>query len=483
MIFLNKKNSKGGYSLIEILIGLGLLTLGISLTAVVVFDSQNVLIDRENTSIAKTLAKEGVVGTSAIIKNNWYGITDGTYGLTFSNGAWQFSGTSDTQDIFTRSINVAINGQRDERKVTSTVTWQASLLRPQKKVEVVTLIANWPTVLDTGDDNGGGGLTGDWLHPMTLGTIDLGPGNSTTDLDVKNKIVYISAIASSAAKPDFFIINATTGQTPSIIASLETGVGLNALDVAGTYAYLAQNDITNQLQIIDVNNIYSPGINSLFTLPGVSGTGAVGNSIYYYSKKIYIGTKNATGPEFHVIDVSNPNVPYELGSYEVGADVNKIVINNNKAYLATSNDTKELMVLNVSDPSNITSLGSYNNTGNEDGKSVFIVNNTAYLGIGGGTSDFRILNVSNPASITSYSVVNAFSSSVNDIYVRDTLAFLATDNANNEFQVWNISNLSVPTNWSTFNFPQVANSVDYEDNLVYVGVRSNDAFRIITSSP
>ena len=45
------------------------------------------------------------------------------------------------------------------------------------------------------------------------------------------------------------------------------------------------------------------------------------------------------------------------------------------------------------------------------------------------------------------------------------------------------SSSTSPVLHSSFNFPQVATGVDYEDNLVYVSVRSNDALRIITSSP
>ncbi|GAH25486.1 unnamed protein product, partial [marine sediment metagenome] len=48
---------------------------------------------------------------------------------------------------------------------------------------------------------------------------------------------------------------------------------------------------------------------------------------------------------------------------------------------------------------------------------------------------------------------------------------------------WNISNPGNIELWSSFNFPQVATGIDYEDNVVYVSVRSNDALRIITSSP
>ena len=73
--------------------------------------------------------------------------------------------------------------------------------------------------------------------------------------------------------------------------------------------------------------------------------------------------------------------------------------------------------------------------------------------------------------------------SLNDLVVRDYLAFLATSDSNRAFQVWNITDPSNITFWSSLQFPQVATGIDYEDNLVYVSVRSNDALRIITSSP
>ena len=67
------------------------------------------------------------------------------------------------------------------------------------------------------------------------------------------------------------------------------------------------------------------------------------------------------------------------------------------------------------------------------------------------------------------------------VVARDDLAFIASSNSNREFQVINISDPNNPSLWSYFNFPQVATGIDYEDNLVYVSVRSNDALRIITS--
>jgi hypothetical protein len=94
--------------------------------------------------------------------------------------------------------------------------------------------------------------------------------------------------------------------------------------------------------------------------------------------------------------------------------------------------------------------------------------------------EFHILDISSsslPQNLGSKDI----GADVNDLRIRDNLAFLATADSNKEFQVWNISDPTNITLWSSFNFPQVATGIDYEDNVVYVSVRSNDALRIITS--
>ena len=63
----------------------------------------------------------------------------------------------------------------------------------------------------------------------------------------------------------------------------------------------------------------------------------------------------------------------------------------------------------------------------------------------------------------------------------DSILFLGTANSNLEFQTYINSD---PTNlvyYSGLNFPQVANDIVLENNIIYVAVRSNDALRIITS--
>ena len=176
-----------------------------------------------------------------------------------------------------------------------------------------------------------------------------------------------------------------------------------------------------------------------------------------------------------------------MGSKEISEDVGAIYISQNIAYVANSGNG-ELKIYDVSNPANIVELGSYDAPGSsEEGKSLILVGSKLYLGrTKGGNHDdhheFHIIDVVNsetPQNLGSKDLA----ADLNDLRVRDNLAFLGTSDSNKEFQVWNISDPTNITLWSFFNFPQVATGIDYESNLVYVSVRSNDALRIITSSP
>ncbi len=458
-----------GQSTLEIIIALAILTISISAVIIISFGNQSFSIDTEVNNQALYKAKEILENARATARQNFNSLTS----------------ASTTDGMFLKETLVGNLGTY-EKKITSIISWQTSPLKNQK-VELSTIVSDYKSVINFGGDTGGSGLSGDWRNPRTLGSIDLGPGNSATGLDVLNKIVYLSSAASDSKKPDFYIVDATNGQSPVIVSSLNTGTGLNAVDVAGHYAYVGNNEDDEQLQIIDVSNINNPLLVKSYELLGVSGAGAVGNSIFYYGSKIYIGTKKATGPEFHVVDVSSATNPVELGSFEVNANVNDIYVRNDIAYIATS-DNQELILLDVFNPSNISKISGYDAPGDsEDGKSLYLVVNNLYLGrlIGGNHEEhheFHILNVGSSTAIQNLGSKD-MAADVNSVVVCDYLAFLATSDSNKEFQVWNISNPANIAFWSSFNFSQVATGIDYEDNIIYVSVRSNDALRIITSSP
>ncbi len=452
-----------GQTTLEIIIAVTILVAGITAAILTLSGGQSASLDSAESNIALRLAQREIEKINAQARYDFVSIAS----------------SSATENEFTKNIIVS-SVNTSTKLVTVRVSWQIDPLRAQK-VELVTHVTDWQYTASSGGDTGGTGTTGDWSNPRTLGSVDLGAGNSATDLDVKNKIIYITATASDSKKPDFFIVDATDGQNPVVNVSINTGPGLNAVDVAGNYAYVANNKTSSQLQILDVSSNSTTSLVSSLDLSSVSGSGAVGNSIFYNNSKIYIGTKQANGPEFHIIDVSNASAPSEFGSYEVGADVNSIRVSGNTAYLATSDDSNEVLILDVSNPASIGKIGSFNATSTYDGLGLYLVGNKLYLGRQSGNSDeLQVLNIANASSVVSLGVAN-IGSNVNALTIRDNLAFLGTSDSNNEFQVWDISNPSSITKISSFNFPQVAQGIDFENNLVYVAVRSNDALRIITS--
>jgi hypothetical protein len=464
----NQKRERG-ISTLEVLIALAIFAISISAVIAVSFNNQSLSVDAQYHNQALYLAKENMEKTRVEARQNFNAVVS----------------TSTNDGVYLKEIIIE-DLDAYKKKIISRVGWQIESLRPQK-VELATILTDWKNAVppDSGD-SGGSGVSGDWKNPKTLGSVDLGPGNSATDLDVINKIVYLTAEASAHAKPDFYVVDATDGQNPRIISSLHTGDSLNAVDASGNYAYVANKDDDAQLQIIDVNNRSNPTLVASFDLPGVSGSGAIGQSMFYADSKVYVGTKKASGPEFHVIDVSNPNSPVALGSFEINGAVNMIYVKNNIAYIAFAGDNYELKILDVSNPAAITELNKFNAPGDsEDGKSVYLSGNKLYLGriLGGNHAnhhEFHILDVGSSTSPQNLGSKD-LGADLNDLKIRDNLAFLGTGDSNKEFQVWDVSDPANPTLWSYFNFPQVATGIDYESNIVYISVRSNDALRIITS--
>lgn len=456
-------------STLEILIALFILTVSITAAIMISFGNQSMTIDTTSNNQAINISREELETNRALSRQDFSGLVS----------------SSSTEDIYLKEIIVE-NIDSDAKKIISRVSWKTDPLRPQK-IELATIVSNAKIIIQSGGDTGGSCLSGDWKNPKTMGSVDLSPGNSATDLDVLNKIVYLTSEASSAAKPDFFIVDAANGENPYIVSSINTGPGLNAVDATANYAYVGNKDSNAQLQIIDISDKNNPILIKSFKLPDVSGSDAIGQSVFYWNSKIYIGTKKSAGPEFHIIDVSNPLSPTALGNREFNADVNAIYVSGDTAYVATSANT-ELTILNISNPSNITVSNDYDAPGDsENGKSLCFADNKLYLGrtLGGNHSDhheLHILDVSNSASPANLGSKD-LATDLNDLRIKDYLAFLGTSDSNKEFQVWNISDPANIFLWSAFNFPQVATGVDYEDNIVYISVRSNDALRIITSTP
>ncbi len=272
--------------------------------------------------------------------------------------------------------------------------------------------------------------------------IELGATNKSTDIEVRNGVVYLAADANSSLPHDIYIVDARTPTSSTLISSLNTGPGLSALEVAGPYVFVAQMSTVFQLQIIDIADRTHPALLASFRLPTPtpSTTPPFATAIFYKDGLIYLGTEKWVGPEFFVIDVSNISSPAFVGSFETNTLINDIYVRDHIAYLADSNNL-QLRMLDVSVPSAPVLIDSFSPSGwqTQEGKTLEYFEGALTLGrtVGGfnvsGNHEAFIFPTSTDIS---QRLSRDIPGGVYGSILRPPYVFLLTHAPSAQFQVW-----------------------------------------------
>lgn len=187
------------------------------------------------------------------------------------------------------------------------------------------------------------------------------------------------------------------GGTLSYTNSFKVSDPVNGLDVlrdeatGRTYAFLALASTTAQMAVVDVTDPLAPVELTRMDLYNVSAGGSFpqGWRVLYYNQRLYITTRETTGPEFHVFDVGNPGVPNELGSFELNTSVYDLAVRDEKvagttkrfAYLATTQGSAgKIIVLDVTNPAAISEVTGAATTLPANAKSISLSGRTLFVG-------------------------------------------------------------------------------------------------------
>ncbi|HEY1074644.1 MAG TPA: hypothetical protein VGE59_03010 [Patescibacteria group bacterium] len=462
-----------GSALIELLIASGVFLVGTLSLFTLVLGSGPLILETTRNKQATDYAREGIEIARLIRDQNWDGLKSGTYGLEFVNGNWTLSGASSQSDTFTRSITIAEVSAYSKR-VTSTVSWVPGGNR-NATISLETLITNWHS---TQQENY---IAGDWVHPLSAASADIDSGAAGTDVFVENQKAYVSSQSTNVTKVDFSTFAVQNPSSPTLVSSVDLGIS-NVASIAknGNYVYGSVADSTKEFVIIDISNPAAP-----IKVGDVDVSNGKTRSITVSGNRLYLGMERIAGEsEFYIYDVTAPTSPVKLGSFEIDGTVNSIAVLNGRAYLATSHDTAELMILNVADPAAIAVLGTYDAPDVYDGMNVSVKDEfNIYLGRANSPTqpEFLILSATNPVSPTVQGTFD-LNTGINDMVIVNRLAFLATELPNAEFKVLDVANPAQISAYSSLNFPQSVTGIAYENNTIYCSVRSNGALRVITPS-
>ncbi len=485
---INFKNYKKGAATLELLIAFTVLILNITAITLIVSGSQSLSTDSETSVEAFSKTKAMLEKARADSRQNFNLVNSLPVSPDF------------IQDGIYKKILTVSDLTQCKKQITSTVTWSVSPIRPQK-TELATFITDITETLALGGDCITNPPVSNWNNPKLFASETM--TSKPTAIDVLNKIAYISI-----EEAPFLAIadtrNAILGQNSGLFVAFSNGFSagakINALDAIYDpvtkkhYVFAAMNTPTDQLKVIDVTDISKPILVASRTLPNI--TNGIARSIFYYDKKIYIGTQYVVcngcvdlkkNNELHIYDVSGPTNPVWEGSFKANSNVNAIAVRGKYTYLATSGENRELIILDISNPASITQVSVFNATGGEDGMSLYLLGNKIFLGrirTPSTRPDFYILNISNPAIPTEFGSKNLgllLGTAVIEIRVSGKFIFLVLSDETVGFQVLDILNLPTINTVSTFNSYQQNTGIDYNPDFIYTIGRTTPYFRMIYS--
>lgn len=471
--------SRNGQSAIEVLIASALLAIVVLATFTLFGISFSEGIFAQNRRTAENLLSEGIEATRQIRNREFSLLAEGTHGLSKVGGAWTFSGTEDVSGgAYHRSVTItAVDYETVD--VTARVDWTPRIGR-NDSVTVATRLTDWQTPeVPSASGCVETTITGDWTHPQTIGTGDLGPGNQGTDVVVKYPYAFVSGIASASNKPDLFVFDVSNPASPQIVKSIDIGAdGINALSLSGDTLYAASGNDGKELIVFDVTAPASTAVTALVDLSG----SADGLSVVAKGTLVGIGRELSSAAEIVFYDMTVPSVPSGVASFSVPDRVNDFAADQRYVYAVSKSETQDVTVFDAIDPRNPVQAATYDlPDGFEDISVAYEAPGVLFIGNTG--NQFVTVDASDPLSLSMLSAVTT-GGEVRDIAcLTGNQLFIGTNNSTQEFIILNILNLDAIAQYSSLNFPQVATGVDIANGNVYVSVRSNDALRIIGPGP
>lgn len=149
--------------------------------------------------------------------------------------------------------------------------------------------------------------------------------------------------------------------------------GLNCmqLDIEGDIAVVTnhQNDYTS-IMTLNISNPYSPQLLDNYIRSQVDLWDPVIHENY-----IYVGNHGLNGGELQILEISDPTNITLIGTFDNGGSIHAVALNNSIAFLADYNDGIE--VIDVSDPTNPIEIGGYFDGGHA--KNVRVVNDLLFV--------------------------------------------------------------------------------------------------------
>lgn len=328
-------------------------------------------------------------------------------------------------------------------------------------------------------------------QPVILRLKAVGVGSSVngyaTDVQVAGNFAYLTWAGGTNHPGGLEIFCVTNPSAPLRVGGYESPAPVNAIQVVGQYAYLAEGTtrtFTNDpgiFEIIDVSNPVGPmRVGGTATLGHANEIRVAGNVAYVAENTRWTGS-NLLGA-LEIFGVSTPTNPIRKAIFDTAGSITSVDVSGGFAYLADG--VTDLQVLDVSDPANPQRVGTYysdvtqNSCGFEPGgpaNFVQVVGNRAYSA---GNNGLHVLNISDP--LNPVSIGDSFCFPIEGLHVSGHYAFAVIYHSWLNTCFLHIADTSDPANWAMIGLKEnwCSARMQVAGNLIYLSTNPLSVYEI-----
>lgn len=168
-----------------------------------------------------------------------------------------------------------------------------------------------------------------------------------------------------------------------------------------------------------------------------------GLRVFYTDPYAFVVREGGT-PVFLSVDTSATTTPVIQDSVNISGTPQDMWVDGDYAAVTSNQNNAELQIVDVSDPTALSIVGTLNLSGNTDGAGVYVSGTTVFVGRASSKNDdLFIVDITVPSAPTTLGSLE-LGATPNDIVVIGDYAFIASDNNSQELQVVDISTPSTP---------------------------------------
>lgn len=491
------KNKKNGLILVEVVIAIALLVIIGSAVLSLSLGSFFGALRGEQHFASRMLAQESLEAVRAVKEADWNSLTPGDHGLTDQNGFFELTNLPDIKAPFTRTIAIQqINPVLKE--ITVTISWQA--LGVTNTLKSITRLALWKyrfwretlvadfsqglrnSTIITNQNSGELQLepVSDWANTEVFVQFDFDGSGDVKDLFIENNRLYLIITNNDSNQEGFsvFDISNISGGILPKIGGISLSTDTYGLAVKNGYAYISTSNNTEEVTVIRLSDYKK--VASINT-PG----SANGQGIFVIDTMLFVTTAKSGSAEFYTYDITNPEQINQapVNTVELNASGNALWVNGNYAYIATSDDSREFIVVRLNDG---TIVNTFDLPGNADATSLFGDGSKIYISTNSNSNgaEFYLLSLASPEGAISQIGSTEIGNDVSDFHIAGQEAFIATHaGGNEELAVIDLTTFLIKNRIDILGSP-TAEAIILYGAYIYVGSSNNtETLQVIRNTP